>query len=56
MLQEHAEVVLDLHKNLPTGTKLPPNVSAAFISLWEDEGFQTCFKRAFEYQLNDSAP
>ena len=49
-------VVQDLYENLPTGTKLPANVIQAFIELWQDEGIGACFKRSFEYQLNDSAP
>lgn len=54
--KEHADVIQDLYKNLPTGTKLAPNIVEAFIALWNDEGVKTCFRRAFEYQLNDSAP
>lgn len=55
--QENAQIIQDFYKSLPSGTKLPPNVVSAFLSLWnEDAGVQECFKRAFEYQLNDSAP
>ena len=49
-------MIQDLYKNLPTGTKLAPNIVDAFAALWNDEGVKTCFRRAFEYQLNDSAP
>ncbi len=49
-------MIFDLYKNLPTGTKLPPNVVEAFFSLWQDGGVKECYRRAFEYQLNDSAP
>ena len=55
-LQESAEVVLDLYKNLPTGSKLPLNVKEALTLLWEDNGVKECYRRALEYQLNDSAP
>ena len=37
-------------------TSFPPEVIQAFKSLWNDEGVKLCFSRAYEYQLNDSAP
>lgn len=49
-------MILDLYDNLPTGSKLPSNVREAFIVLWDDGGVVECYRRAFEYQLNDSAP
>lgn len=42
--------------NIPTFDKLPPEVIDAFQSLWADQGIRKCFERAYEYQLNDSAP
>ena len=36
--------------------ELPNEVVVAFQKLWEDEGVRACFERAFEYELNDSAP
>ena len=33
-----------------------PDVVAVLKKLWADSGVQACFKRAREYQLNDSAP
>lgn len=54
--QGHAQVIMDLYNSLPTGSKLPSNVKAAFVALWDDEGVLECYRRAFEYQLNDSAP
>ena len=35
---------------------LPGNVKDAVIILWQDQGVQECYRRAIEYQLNDSAP
>lgn len=49
-------MIFDLYKNLPTGTKLPPNAVEAFTLLWEDGGVRECLRRNYEYQLNDSAP
>ena len=47
---------MEVYNNLPTGPKLPSNVKDAFAALWEDGGVLECYRRAFEYQLNDSAP
>ena len=35
---------------------LRSEVACAIKSLWADDGVQQCFKRAYEYQLNDSGP
>lgn len=37
------------------GDSLPSNVGAAVKALWSDGGIQTCYSRANEFQLNDSA-
>eukprot|EP00051_Salpingoeca_urceolata_P010532 m.128841 g.128841 ORF g.128841 m.128841 type:complete len:354 (+) comp16748_c2_seq1:223-1284(+) len=34
---------------------LPADLAAAIKALWQDSGVQECFRRANEYQLNDSA-
>lgn len=55
-LQDHARVILGLSTSLSSYEAFPPEVTSAFISLWADAGVQECFSRAYEYQLNDSAP
>ncbi len=35
---------------------LPGSIKEAVQVVWNDQGVQACFKRALEYQLNDSAP
>ena len=55
-LQEHARVILSLSSSLSSYETFPPEVTSAFVSLWRDAGIQECFSRAYEYQLNDSAP
>ena len=54
-LQDHARIIQGLSASLSYET-FPPEVTSAFMSLWEDAGVQLCFSRAYEYQLNDSAP
>ena len=54
--QEHARVILGLSTSLSSYDAFPPEVTAAFVGLWSDAGVQECFSRAYEYQLNDSAP
>ena len=49
-------MILELSNSSMPATHFPPEVIDAFTSVWGDEGVQQCFKRAFEYQLNDSAP
>lgn len=53
---ENAEAINTFSASLPSFTSLPPGIADAFRQLWEDQGVQECFRRAFEYQLNDSAP
>ena len=52
----HAQTIKILYARKTKFYTLPQEVINAFQSLWEDEGFQECFGRAYEYQLNDSAP
>jgi hypothetical protein len=54
--QEHARVILSLSNSLSSYETFPPEVTTAFIRLWRDAGVQECFSRAYDYQLNDSAP
>ena len=41
---------------VPVGGALPNEVGVAIQALWDDAGIQATFKRANEFQLNDSAP
>ena len=41
---------------IPAGGCLPEELVVAMKALWSDSGVQETFKRAYEYQLNDSAP
>ena len=41
---------------IPAGGCLPEELVVAIKALWGDGGVQEAFKRAYEYQLNDSAP
>lgn len=54
--QEKAMVILNMMSSIPSYDSLPSEVVEAFHRLWTDEGVRTCFSRAYEYQLNDSAP
>ena len=49
-------MILSLSNSLSSYESFPPEVTSAFLSLWGDAGVQECFSRAYEYQLNDSAP
>ena len=43
--------------NCPTPVQyIPAEIGEKMKLLWQDDGFQTCVKRAVEYQLSDSAP
>ena len=43
--------------NCPTPVEyIPAEIGEMMKSLWQDDGFQECLKRAVEYQLSDSAP
>lgn len=52
----HESAVLEFPIPLESGAVIPPEIGEAVKSLWKDEGFAECFKRAYEYQLSDSAP
>lgn len=54
--QDHAKAIQTLSASMANFTTLPPEAATAFSSLWADGGIQECFRRAYEYQLNDSAP
>ena len=54
--QDHARVIMSLSTSLSSYELFPPEVTNAFTSLWSDAGVLECFSRAYEYQLNDSAP
>ena len=54
--RDHAQVIQSLTTSIPNYSTLPPEVTEAFWSLWQDDGVKECFRRAYEYQLNDSAP
>lgn len=54
--QDQAKVILGLSTSLNSYETFPPEVTSAFSVLLQDGGVQQCFKRAYEYQLNDSAP
>ena len=54
--KDHAQTIQSLSTSLSQYQSLPPEMVDAFRSLWEDAGVRECFKRAYEYQLNDSAP
>ncbi len=54
--RDHAQAILSLSTSLSSLSTLPPEMADAFRRLWNDEGVRGCFKRAYEYQLNDSAP
>ena len=54
--QDHAQTIKSLYTSNTSLSTLPQEAVAAFESLWADGGFQECFRRAYEYQLNDSAP
>jgi GTPase SAR1 family protein len=53
---EKAQVIINVITSIPTFDKLPSEVVDAFQSVWNDQGVKDCFGRAYEYQLNDSAP
>ena len=54
--QSHASAVVNFPTPLEPGTLLPNEISESVKALWQDNGFEECFKRAYEYQLSDSAP
>jgi len=53
--QKDAEIVLGYTQLEIDHEILPENVGKAMQLLWNDSGIQTCFLRAREYHLNDSA-
>ena len=54
--QDHAQTIKSLYTSNTSLSTLPQEAVVAFKSLWADGGFQECFRRGYEYQLNDSAP
>jgi GTPase SAR1 family protein len=52
----HAEAVSSYPTPIPAGSTLPDELAVSIKELWKDSGVQDCFLRAYEYQLNDSAP
>ena len=54
--QQYAEAVVKYPTPIPTGGSLPEELVGAIKTLWGDAGVQEAFRRAYEYQLNDSAP
>lgn len=50
----HQTIILELPSQIEAEV-FPPEVAAAVKALWVDEGVKSCFDRAREYQLNDSA-
>lgn len=51
-----ADLVETYPAPVPVGGALPNEVCVAIQALWDDNGIQATFKRANEFQLNDSAP
>lgn len=54
--QEYANTIMSLSTSIPNYSSVPSEVAEAFRRLWNDQGVKACFNRAYEYQLNDSAP
>ena len=54
--EAHADAILKYPTPIPQGNCLPGELVIAVKELWDDGGVQECLKRAYEYQLNDSAP
>ncbi|XP_065898368.1 guanine nucleotide-binding protein G(o) subunit alpha-like [Dysidea avara] len=54
--QAHASGILSCPTPLEPGNLIPAGVGDSLKMIWNDGGFQECYKRAYEYQLNDSAP
>ena len=54
--QDHAQTINSLYTSTTSLSTLPREAVNAFEALWADGGFQECFRRGYEYQLNDSAP
>lgn len=50
----HLNLVLELPSQIEAEV-FPPEVALAIRTLWSDSGVRSCFDRAREYQLNDSA-
>lgn len=53
--EENSQLISNITTGLPNNT-LPAEIIQAFRALWADNGVKECFSRAYEYQLNDSAP
>ena len=54
--REYASIIMSLSTSIPNYSSVPSEVAEAFRRLWSDQGVKACFSRAYEYQLNDSAP
>lgn len=53
--QDDARQLFSLSGTAEEQGNLPEDMSKIIQRLWEDGGVQSCFTRAREYQLNDSA-
>ena len=54
--QVYASRIIKFPTPLEHGMVIPSEIGEKMKSLWQDDGFQECFKHAVEYQLIDSAP
>lgn len=54
--EAHASAILQFPTPLEPGNLIPPELGESLKLIMRDKGFQECFHRAYEYQLNDSAP
>ena len=50
----HKIIILDLSNQIESD-EMPQDVTQAIKELWADAGVQACYKRAKEFQINDSA-
>ena len=50
----HVKAVLT-YQELSNESSMPAELADAIKALWRDSGVQDCYRRANEYQLNDSA-
>ena len=50
----HVKAVLT-YVELSSESSMPSDLAEAIKALWRDSGVQECYRRANEYQLNDSA-
>jgi hypothetical protein len=52
--ETHSKFILDLDNKIRQD-EMSKDLSVALVSLWADEGVQSCFIRSSEFPLNDSA-